>query len=106
MGTHVDQRAAAEGCGVGERWYRNAVFYSLDVRTFQDANGDGVGDFQGLVSRIDYLGRIGVTALWLGPIHPSPWRDGGYDVTDHYAIHPALGSLGDFAELMNVADER
>jgi maltose alpha-D-glucosyltransferase/alpha-amylase len=82
------------------------VIYSLDVRTFQDANGDGIGDLQGLISRIDYLGRLGVTTLWLSPIHPSPWRDGGYDITDHYNIDPTLGSLGDFAELMNVADER
>ena len=91
---------------MGERWYRNGVIYSLDVRAFQDSNGDGIGDLQGLISRIDYLGRLGVSTLWLSPIHPSPWRDGGYDVTDHYNIDPALGSLGDFAELMNVADER
>jgi maltose alpha-D-glucosyltransferase/alpha-amylase len=82
------------------------VIYNFDVRAFQDSNGDGIGDLQGLISRIDYLDRLGVTALWLSPIHPSPWRDGGYDVTDHYNIDPALGSLGDFAELMNVADER
>jgi maltose alpha-D-glucosyltransferase/alpha-amylase len=91
---------------LGERWYRNAVVYSLDVRTFQDSNDDGIGDLQGLISRIDYLSRLGVTALWLGPIHPSPRRDGGYDITDHYNIDPAIGSLGDFAQLMNVADER
>jgi maltose alpha-D-glucosyltransferase/alpha-amylase len=91
---------------LSKHWYRNAVFYSLDVRSFQDSNGDGVGDLQGLISRIDYLGRLGVTVLWLSPIHPSRWRDGGYDVTDHYNVDPALGSLGDFAELMNVADER
>ncbi|MGI5239784.1 alpha-amylase family protein [Dactylosporangium sp. CA-139066] len=89
-----------------ERWYRNAVMYSLDVRAFQDSNDDGIGDLQGVISRIDYLSRLGINTLWLSPIHPSPWRDGGYDVTDHYDIHPALGSLGDFAELMNVADER
>jgi maltose alpha-D-glucosyltransferase/alpha-amylase len=89
-----------------ERWYRNAVIYSLDVRAFQDSNGDGVGDLRGLISRIDYLSRLGVTTIWLSPIHPSPWKDGGYDVTDHYDIDPTLGSLGDFAELMNVADER
>ncbi|MBL7260274.1 alpha-amylase family protein [Paractinoplanes lichenicola] len=91
---------------MAERWYRNGVIYNLDVRAFQDSNGDGVGDLRGLISRIDYLGRLGVTTLWLSPLHPSPWRDGGYDVSDHYNIDPALGSLGDFAELMNVADER
>jgi maltose alpha-D-glucosyltransferase/alpha-amylase len=88
------------------RWYRNAVVYSLDVRTFQDSNGDGIGDLPGLVSRLDYLSRIGATALWLNPIHPSPCQDGGYDITDHYGIDPDLGTLGDFAELMNLADER
>jgi maltose alpha-D-glucosyltransferase / alpha-amylase len=91
---------------LSERWYRNAVIYSLDVRAFQDSNDDGVGDLRGVISRIDYLSRLGINTLWLGPLHPSPWLDGGYDVTDHYNIHPALGSLGDFAELMNVADER
>jgi len=91
---------------VAQRWYRNAVIYSLDVRTFQDSDGDGIGDLRGLVSRVDYLSRLGVTALLLSPIHPSPGFDGGYDVTDHYSVHPDLGSLGDFAELMNVADER
>jgi maltose alpha-D-glucosyltransferase / alpha-amylase len=82
------------------------VVYSLDVRAFQDSDGDGVGDLPGLVSRLDYLSRLGVTALWLGPIHPSPQRDGGHDVVDHYGIDPTLGSLGDFAELMNRAEER
>jgi maltose alpha-D-glucosyltransferase / alpha-amylase len=88
------------------RWYRNAVIYSLDVRTFQDSNGDGIGDFVGLTSRLDYLARLGVTTLWLSPIHPTTGRDGGYDVLDHYAVDPALGSLGDFAEFLDQADER
>jgi glycosidase len=75
---------------VAERWYRNGVIYNFDVRAFQDSNGDGVGDLHGLISRIDYLGRLGVTTLWLSPVHPSPWRDGGYDVTDHYDFQPDL----------------
>ncbi|MET9064134.1 alpha-amylase family protein [Streptosporangium sandarakinum] len=89
-----------------ERWYRNAAIYSLDVCTFQDSNDDGFGDLPGLISRLDYLSRLGVTALWLSPIHPSPRRDGGYDVVDHYGIDPRFGSMGDFAELLNQADER
>lgn len=88
------------------RWYREGVIYSLDVHTFQDSNDDGIGDFPGLISRMDYLSRLGATALWLNPIHPSPGGDGGYDVTDHYDVDPALGSLGDFAEFMAAADER
>src|SRR4051812_21155905 len=89
-----------------ERWYRNAAVYSLDVCTFQDSNDDGFGDLPGLISRLDYLSRLGVTALWLSPIHPSPRRDGGYDVVDHYGVDPRFGSLGDLAQLLNQADER
>lgn len=61
-----------------DRWYRNAVIYSLDVGVFQDSNGDGYGDIVGLTSRLDYLSRLGVNTIWLNPIHPSPRRDGGY----------------------------
>jgi maltose alpha-D-glucosyltransferase/alpha-amylase len=89
-----------------QRWYRSAAIYSVDVGLFQDTNADGIGDFTGLVSRLDYLSRLGVTTIWLNPIHPSPRRDGGYDISDHYGIHPRFGSLGDFAMLLNEADER
>ncbi|MEV6844562.1 alpha-amylase family protein [Actinoplanes sp. NPDC051411] len=88
------------------RWYRNAVIYSVDVRLFQDSDGDGVGDLPGLTARLDYLCRLGVSTLWLNPIHPSPRLDGGYDITDYYAVDPRLGSLGDFAAFLNEADER
>jgi maltose alpha-D-glucosyltransferase/alpha-amylase len=86
------------------RWYTEAVIYSCDVETFADSNGDGVGDFQGLVQRLDYLSRLGITCLWLNPIHPTPGRDDGYDVTDFYNVDPRLGTLGDFAELLYRAD--
>ncbi|HTJ75606.1 MAG TPA: alpha-amylase family glycosyl hydrolase, partial [Acidimicrobiales bacterium] len=89
-----------------ERWYKQAVVYCLDVETFQDSNGDGVGDFAGLTSRLDYLSRLGVTCLWLNPIHPSPNRDDGYDVADFYGVDPRLGTLGDFVELLHQADNR
>ncbi|MDV3220286.1 alpha-amylase family protein [Intrasporangium sp.] len=88
------------------RWYRSGVIYSVDVRLFQDSNGDGIGDFTGLTSRLDHLSRLGVSILWLNPIHPSPFRDGGYDVADYYGVDPALGNLGDFAEFMAECDER
>ncbi len=88
------------------RWYQEAVIYSLEVDTFQDSDGDGCGDLQGLISRLDYLARLGVTCLWLNPIHPSPQRDAGYDVTDYYAVDPRLGSLGDFVEMCRHAQER
>ncbi|MGI9033557.1 MAG: alpha-amylase family protein [Acidimicrobiales bacterium] len=89
-----------------ERWYKQAVIYCLDVETFQDSDGDGVGDLAGLTSRLDYLARLGVTCLWLNPIHPSPNRDDGYDVADFYAVDPRIGTLGDFAELVHQADNR
>jgi len=91
---------------VSEHWYDEAVIYCLDVETFADSDGDGIGDFRGLIGRLDYLYRLGVTCLWLNPIHPSPRRDDGYDVTDFYTVDPRLGSLGDFAELLHQAQNR
>jgi maltose alpha-D-glucosyltransferase/alpha-amylase len=91
---------------VNERWFKHAVIYSLDVETFQDADGDGTGDLTGLIARLDYLARLGVTCLWLNPIYPSPNRDDGYDVTDFYAVSPRLGSVGDFVELIHRAGNR
>jgi maltose alpha-D-glucosyltransferase/alpha-amylase len=91
---------------MSERWYKEAVVYCVDVDTFQDSDGDGYGDLRGLISRLDYLSRLGVTCLWLNPIHPSPNRDDGYDVADYYGVDPRLGTLGDFAELTLEARER
>jgi glycosidase len=91
---------------MGERWYDEAVVYRVDVETYADSNEDGCGDIPGLIGRLDYLARLGVTCLWLNPIHPSPRRDGGYDVTDFYGVDPRLGSLGDFAELLHQAGNR
>jgi maltose alpha-D-glucosyltransferase/alpha-amylase len=87
-------------------WYKDAVIYSLDVDSFQDSNGDGIGDFRGLSERLDYLASLGVTCLWLLPFYPSPNRDNGYDVMDYYGVDPRLGTLGDFVELMHRARER
>jgi maltose alpha-D-glucosyltransferase/alpha-amylase len=89
-----------------ERWYKRAVLYSLEVDAFQDSNGDGVGDLRGLLSRLDYIARLGATCVWLNPIHPSPGRDEGYDITDHFAVHPALGTLGDVVDLVDAAGDR
>src|SRR5262245_51436406 len=86
-----------------ENWYREGVIYSLDVDTFQDSDGDGVGDLPGLISRLEYLARLGVTCIWLSPVHPSPRHDAGYDVTDYYGIAPEIGSLGDFVDLVHQA---
>ncbi|MFD6566761.1 alpha-amylase family protein [Micromonospora profundi] len=91
---------------MGDRWYSEAVVYCLDIDTFADSDGDGVGDIRGLMGRLDYLARLGVTCLWLHPIHPSPNRDDGYDVTDFYNVDPRFGTLGDFAELLHQAQNR
>ena len=88
---------------MGEHWYDETVIYCLDVQLFADSNGDGIGDLRGLIGRLDYLSRLGVTCLWLNPIHPSPSRDDGYDVTDYYGVDPRLGTLGDFVELVHKA---
>jgi maltose alpha-D-glucosyltransferase / alpha-amylase len=91
---------------IDDLWYKNAVFYCLDVGTFMDANGDGVGDFEGLLRRLDYLAGLGITALWLQPFQPSPNRDDGYDTADYYAVDPRHGSLGDFTEFTQQARQR
>jgi maltose alpha-D-glucosyltransferase/alpha-amylase len=101
-----DARETQAGTWRMVQWYRNAVIYSVDVGLFQDTDDDGVGDFRGMLRRLDYLSRLGVTVLWLSPIHPSPRRDGGYDITDHYGVHPWFGSFGDFCQFLNEADER
>ena len=88
---------------IEDRWYKNAVIYSLEVETFLDANGDGIGDFEGLIRRLEYLEYLGVDAIWLAPFHPSPNRDNGYDVSDYYGVHPRYGSSGDFVELVQQA---
>jgi maltose alpha-D-glucosyltransferase/alpha-amylase len=91
---------------IHDLWYKNAVVYSLDVETFLDASGDGCGDFEGLSRRLDYLGALGVDAVWLAPFQPSPRRDDGYDISDYYGIDPRFGSGGDFVEFMREADSR
>lgn len=89
-----------------DTWWKNSVFYCLDVETFQDSDGDGVGDFAGLIQRIDYLAGMGVTCLWLMPFYPTPNSDDGYDITDYYGIDPRLGTLGDFVEFIRTARDR
>jgi maltose alpha-D-glucosyltransferase/alpha-amylase len=89
---------------IDDLWYKTAVIYCLDVEKYQDADGDGIGDFEGLMRRLDYLQGLGVTCLWLQPFYPSPNRDNGYDVSDYYGVHDKHGSLGDFVEFMNRAN--
>ncbi|WP_439883233.1 alpha-amylase family protein [Pontibacter sp. MBLB2868] len=88
-----------------ELWYKDAIFYAIDVESFQDSDGDGVGDFQGLIDRIDYLKDLGVDCLWILPFYTTPNRDNGYDVRDYYSIDSRLGRLSDFSALVKVAKE-
>jgi len=87
-------------------WWKNAVFYCLDVETFMDGDGDGCGDFNGLTQQVDYLANLGITCIWLMPFYPTPNRDDGYDITDYFAVDPRLGTLGDFVEFMRTASDR
>jgi maltose alpha-D-glucosyltransferase / alpha-amylase len=89
-----------------DSWFRNAIVYCLSVDTFFDANGDGIGDLAGLTAKLDYLESLGVDVLWLTPTQPSPWRDDGYDITDHYGVDPRLGTSGDFVEMVHEAAAR
>ncbi|MCU1564911.1 MAG: trehalose synthase [Arthrobacter sp.] len=87
-------------------WWKNAVIYCLDPETFFDSDGDGTGDFGGLIQRVDYLAALGVTCIWLMPFYPSPDRDDGYDVTDFYSVDPRLGTPGDVVEFIRTAKDR
>lgn len=87
-------------------WWKTAVIYCLDVETFLDWNGDGVGDFEGLAHRMDYLHELGITCLWLMPFYPTPNQDDGYDISDYYNVDPRLGDLGDFVEMIRLAKDR
>ncbi|MBA2277070.1 MAG: trehalose synthase, partial [Chloroflexia bacterium] len=91
---------------MSDQWYENAILYCLDVETYADSDGDGVGDFKGLTRRLDYLSGLGVTCLWLMPFYPTPGGDDGYDVADYGAVDPRLGTMADFAEFMVEARER
>lgn len=89
-----------------ELWYKNAIIYSLDLETFMDLNGDGVGDFEGLARRLDYLNAMGIDCVWLAPFQPSPNKDNGYDISDYYGVDPRHGSSGEFVEFMHQAKKR
>jgi hypothetical protein len=78
---------------IKDLWYKNAIVYCLSVGTYMDANADGIGDFQGLMRRLDYLHGLGITAIWLMPFQKSPGKDDGYDISDYYAVNPAFGSI-------------
>ncbi|WP_413627474.1 alpha-glucosidase [Fructilactobacillus vespulae] len=87
-------------------WWKNEIFYQIYPRSFQDSNGDGIGDLQGIISRLDYIKDLGITAIWLSPIYKSPMVDMGYDISDYQAIDPIFGTMADFDELMEEAQKR
>lgn len=87
-------------------WYKNAVIYELHIKAFFDANNDGIGDFAGLVKKLDYLQDLGVTAVWLLPFYPSPLRDDGYDIADYTSINPTYGTMRDFRQFVTAAHDR
>jgi maltose alpha-D-glucosyltransferase/alpha-amylase len=87
-------------------WYKDAIFYELHVKAYCDANGDGIGDFRGLLTKLDHLEGLGVDCLWLLPMYPSPFRDDGYDIADYRSIHPDYGTIDDFRRFLAAAHER
>lgn len=91
---------------INDLWYKNAIVYCLSVATYMDSDGDGIGDFKGLMRRLDYLQGLGITALWLMPFQLSPCRDDGYDVADYYSVDPRYGTLGDFVEFTHGCEQR
>ncbi|HTF94882.1 MAG TPA: maltose alpha-D-glucosyltransferase [Cellvibrio sp.] len=87
-------------------WYKDAVIYQVHVKSYFDANNDGVGDFKGLIEKLDYIAELGVTAIWLLPFYPSPMRDDGYDIADYRAIEPSYGSMGEVRQFIQEAHKR
>src|SRR5690625_712272 len=87
-------------------WYKDALIYQLHIKAFQDSNNDGIGDFAGLLDRLDYVAELGVTAIWVLPFYPSPLRDDGYDIADYTSINPSYGTMEDFKRFVEAAHER
>ena len=94
------------GSATDPLWYKDAIIYEIHVRAFMDSNADGIGDFPGLLSKLDYLQDLGVTCLWLLPFFPSPLRDDGYDIADYTDVNPSYGTLNDFKQFLDAAHQR
>ena len=100
-GAQIDQVT-----GGGPHWFKDAVIYQTHIKAFFDANGDGIGDFDGLIEKLDYIQELGISAIWLLPFYPSPLRDDGYDIADYRAVNPAFGALKDVRRLVEEAHRR
>src|SRR5215210_5684988 len=87
-------------------WWQTGIIYQVYPRSYQDSNGDGIGDLKGILQRLDYLKWLGVDAVWLSPVYPSPMADFGYDISDYTGIHPLFGTMADFDELLAAAHKQ
>jgi len=87
-------------------WYRDAIIYQAHIKAFADSDADGIGDFRGLMGKLDYLQQLGITALWILPFYPSPLRDDGYDIADYYNVNPSYNSLREFRQFLREAHNR
>ena len=87
-------------------WYKDAIIYELHIKAFRDSDGDGIGDFGGLLEKLDYLKDLGVTAVWVLPFYPSPLKDDGYDIADYYSINPSYGDISQFQQFLEEAHKR
>src|SRR5881396_592976 len=96
----------AHGLESDPLWYKDAIIYEVHVKAFFDSNNDGIGDFPGLIEKLDYLADLGITCVWLLPFYPSPLRDDGYDISDYHGVHPAYGTLRDFRTFVRRAHQR
>jgi len=97
---------SAQANSTGQEWWRHAVLYEIYPRSFQDSDGDGIGDIKGMTSRLDYLHELGIDAIWITPMYPSPGVDYGYDISDYTAIDPVYGTMADFDILVAEAKKR
>ncbi len=105
-GAAVAQTQAAPLRSNGDLWWKHAVIYEVYPRSFQDTNNDGIGDIKGVEQRLSYLKSLGVDAIWITPMYPSPQVDFGYDISNYEAIDPQYGTMGDFDSLMKAAKQR
>jgi maltose alpha-D-glucosyltransferase / alpha-amylase len=103
---HPRPRAVVEAAEADPLWYKDAIIYQIHIKSFFDANNDGIGDFAGLISRLDYIAELGVNTVWLLPFYPSPRLDDGYDIADYRGVHPDYGSLADVKRFIAAAHER
>src|SRR4051812_36696163 len=103
---HQSMTSRRPGSASDPLWFKDAIIYELHVKAFADSNADGIGDFPGLIQKLDYLQDLGVTCIWLLPFYPSPLRDDGYDIADYYGVHPGYGTPKDFRQFVREAHRR